>query len=99
MPTTGSGARGDGIWCPECGEGVAVDEDGCCATCEATTIRPSVVAAIRRDLFVACEALRAVAFHRSACPAHAPGVIDGCDCGYDEAEELAHVAIQNARAS
>lgn len=24
----------DGVWrCPDCGPGIAVDEDGCCATC------------------------------------------------------------------
>lgn len=23
-------------WCPQCGPGVPIDEDGCCATCGAT---------------------------------------------------------------
>lgn len=35
-----------GTWCPECGPGVSVDEDGCCATCGATATGPGVDAII-----------------------------------------------------
>ena len=33
-------------WCPQCGLGVDVDEDGCCVTCGATANGDGVEAAI-----------------------------------------------------
>lgn len=36
------------FWCPQCGEGMGSDEDGCCTTCGATLIDPDVYGAIRR---------------------------------------------------
>lgn len=43
----GAAAQDKRIWCPQCGGGVAGDEDGCCATCGADLIRPEVLRAIR----------------------------------------------------
>lgn len=29
---------GEHAWCPQCGPGVRIDEDGCCATCGADAV-------------------------------------------------------------
>lgn len=34
-------------WCSECGEGVRVDEDGCCATCGGSALGPGATRAGR----------------------------------------------------
>ena len=34
-------------WCPECGLGVPIDEDGCCASCGATATGKGVDRALR----------------------------------------------------
>ena len=34
------------FWCPNCGEGMAADEDGCCASCGADCIAETVFDAI-----------------------------------------------------
>lgn len=43
----GLGAHRPVSWCSECGEGVPVDEDGCCATCGVVAIGPGAEQACR----------------------------------------------------
>lgn len=46
--------RGEGIatWCPQCGPRVAIDEDGCCASCGATAVGDGVDRALAAMLKV-----------------------------------------------
>lgn len=66
------------FWCPACGEGVASDEDRCCATCGATLIENDVYAAI----FAAGQA-----HERERCLAVLHEVHDSRDDAWDEWRE------------